>query len=295
MEVSAHYRTRWDTQVRLRFQSRGNMLQGTVMPPVRIDGEKLYFLRSGKLESTKWGGRGHAVHRQGSVDDKVEITSEEWDVAYELYDRDKWMGVPQEEATRQQQQANALGTRVDQIIYQAVMTPSLPGDQIIGDYSTGLTPYMLKQAEAKLLQKYTPNDGGIYAPIPPWQYGRLETFKIFANADWIGGDLPLTKRTKMRTYGSLNCFMFEQIHADEYTATNQLRFRIWHRECVGAGHVAPEQMRHEWKREGDYKRWLVMHTLDGGATVVEPDGIVEFRVAADAPIEDEIQRTVAVV
>ncbi|MGE3914056.1 MAG: phage capsid protein [Hyphomicrobiaceae bacterium] len=294
MEVSAHYRTLWDTQVRLRFQSRGNMLAGTVMPPVRISGEKMYFLRSGKLGSTQWGGRGHAVQRQSSTDDKVEITSQEWDTAYELYDQDKWKGVPAEEQARQMQASNALGTRIDRIIYAAVMAQSLPSDQIIGDYSTGLTPYMLKQAEAKLLQKYTPNDAGIYCPIPPWQYGRLETYKIFSSADWIGGDLPLTKRTKRRTYGSLNCFMFEQVHADDYTTSTQLRFRVWHRECVGAGHIAPEQMRHEWQREAEYKRWLVMHTLDGGATVIEPDGVVEFRVKADAAIEDEVQRTLAV-
>lgn len=293
LEVSAHYKEQWDTNVRLRFQSRGFMLKGTVMPPVRIEGTKMYFLRSGQLNATPWGGRGHAVQRQGSQDDKVEITSDEWDISYELYDRDKWMGAPAEEQTRQRQAGNGMGRKSDAIIYKAIMDAVIPTENIIGDYSTGLTPYMLMEGEARLFENFTPNDGGIYCPVPPRQYERLQTFKVFANGDWQGGgDLPLTKLTKAKTFSSTHVFMGEHDLFTPYIAnTDELRIRVWHKECVGGGHIAPEEMRHEWKREGDYKRWLVMHTLDGGAVDIEPNGIVEYRIKADAPIEDEIVRT----
>lgn len=297
MEVSAHYRSRWDTKVRLRLQSKGNMLDGTVMPPMRIDVDadstsKFYFLRSGKLNTAKWPGRGHAVIRQGSQDDTVDVASSEWDCPYELYDRDKWLTAAGEEQTRQQQASNALGRTADAIIYDEIMNATIPSENIIGDYTKGLDPYMLLEGEAKLFEQFTPNDGGIYMPIPARQYQRLSTFKISANSEWIGGDLPLTKRTKSRTYGNMNLFQGEQDLFTKYINGTQLRIRVWHKECVGAGYTG-ERLRTEWKREADFKRWLVIHTMDGAAKVIEPNGILEFRLKADALIEAEVQKTQA--
>lgn len=294
MEVSAIYKERWSDKLKLRLQSRGNMLSGTVSPPIQIDANKFYFLRTGKLNASKWAGRGHAVVRQGSDEDRLEIESSEWDCPYELYDRDKWLTAAGEEQARQEQAANALGRTADQIIYDEIMAADIPNENIIGDYSSGLTPYMLLEAETRLFEQFTPNDGKIYAPLAPRQYERLSTFKISASSDWIGGDLPLTKMTKVRSYGNLNCFMMEQDLVARYTTTvagaKQLRCRFWHKECVGAGYVG-QQLRVEWKREGDYKRWLVIHTLDGAAKVIEPNGIVELRLKADAPIEPEVLLT----
>jgi len=300
LSVDAHYKQRWDTQVRLRFQGRGFQLKGTVMPPVQIGGEKFYFLRSGSLSASKWGGRGQAVQVQNGDEDKVEITSDEWDSAYHLYDRDNWMGVPGEEQTRQKQAANALGTKADAIIYSAIMSATIPSGNIFGDYSKGLDPYMLKQAEACLFDNFTPTDGRIFMPVPASQFQRLTTYKIFQNSEWLGvqGNDRI-KASQGRTYGELNVFQGEKTLFDPYVGTlgpssgASVRIRVWHSECVGAGHVAPEQMRHEWTRQGPFKRWMVQHTLDGGAVVIEPKGIVEFRLKADALIESEVMRTVA--
>ena len=186
LSVDALYKQQWDTRVRLRFQARGFQLKGTVQPPIKIEGEKFYFLRSGTLNATKWGGRGQAVQVQNGDDDKVEITSDEWDSAYHLYDRDKWMGVPGEEQARQNQAANALGIKADGIIYSAIMAASIPSENIIGDYSTGLDPYMLKKGEAALFDSFTPTDGRVFMPLPALQFQRLTTYKIFQNSEWLG-------------------------------------------------------------------------------------------------------------
>lgn len=297
--VPNHVKQAWAAGVRLRFQRHGFQLKGTVMPPVRIEGDKMYFLRSGKLAAKKWAGRGHAVERQGSNDDRIEITSDEWDSTYELYDRDKWMGVPGEEQTRQQQAGWALGSTADDIIYSKIMAATIPSENIIGDYSTGLDPYMLKDAEARLFNQYTPmGPTGIYMPVPAVQFQRLTTYKVFQNAQWLGvADNARLPAAQGRTYGAMNVFQGEKDLFNAYVGTAgpssgaSVRVRAWHQQCIGAGHVAPEQMRTEWKREGDYKRWLVIHTLDGGAIDIEPNGIVEFRLKADALIESEIMRT----
>lgn len=295
MEVSAHYKKRWDTQVRLRLQSRGNMLEGTVMPPMRIDAEKFYFLRSGSLTTTPWAGRGHEINVQGSDDDTIEIDSSEWDAAYYLYDRDKWLTAAGEEQTRQQQAGNAIGRRADAIIYSEIMAAIIPAENIIGDYSSGITPQLLLEAETKLFEKFTPNDGGIFSPLPPRQYQNLSNFKQWANSEWTGGDLPLTKMTKRKTFSSSHVFQGEQDLFTPYITNSgaNLRIRFWHKECVGAGYTG-ERLKTEWIRQGTYKRWLVNHTIDGAAKVIEPNGIVELRLKADIAMESEILRTQAV-
>lgn len=305
IEVSALYRQQWADRIRLRYQARGFQLKGTVAPPIRWEGTKMYFLRSGSLNATKWAGKGHAVNRQLSNDDKVEITSEEWDSPYELYDRDKWLGVPGEEQIRQDQAANALGVTADNIIYSSIMSAALDPEQIIGDYTSGLDPFMLKQAEAVMFDNFTPTDGRVYMPVPAQQFQRLTTYREFQNSEWVGvTDNPRIKASQGRTYGEMNVFQGERTLFDPYKGQVQnlpggtpgstaagIRVRVWHQECIGAGHIAPQEMRNEWKREGDYKRWLVIHTLDGGATVIEPKGIVEFRLKADAPIQQQVMLT----
>lgn len=301
LSVDSIYRQKWADQIRLRFQARGFQLKGTVTPPIRIEADQFHFLRTGTLNASKWAGRGHAVNRQNGAEDKVSITSDEWDCPYELYDRDKWKGVPGEEQARQKQAGNAMGTTADQIIYAAVMGASIPGGNVIGDYSTGLDPYMLKKGEAILFDNFTPTDGKVYFPVPATQFQRLTTYKVFQNTEWAGvTDNPRITSAQGRTYGLMNIFQGEPTLFAPYVGTAgpsggaSVRIRVWHQECIGAGHVAPEQMRVEWKREGDYKRWLVIHTLDGGAVVIEPNGIVEYRLKADALIESEIMRTQAV-
>lgn len=292
MEVSAHYKKRWDTKVRLRLQSRGNMLEGTTIAPMRIDAEKFYFLRSGKLNTQIWAGRGHEISVQGSDDDTIEISSQEWDAAYYLYDRDKWLTAAGEEQTRQDQAGNAIGRRADQITYEEIMAATIPAENIIGDYSSGLTPQLLLEAETKLFEQFTPNDGGIFAPLPPRQYQNLSNYKQWASQEWTGGDLPLTKMTKRKTFSSSHCFMGENDLFTPYitNAGANIRIRFWHKECVGAGYTG-ERLRTEWIRQGTFKRWLVNHTIDGAAKVIEPNGIVELRLKANVAMESEIQRT----
>jgi hypothetical protein len=136
-------------------------------------------------------------------------------------------------------------------------------------------------------------DGGIFCPLPSKAFYQCQTYKVFANSDWTGGDLPLTRMVKHKTFDVGHCFILPPHLRRLYTGnTTEVRFRAWHKSAIGAGHN--REMRTEWIREGLRKRWTVNHTIDGCAAVMQTKGIVEFRFKLDSPIEDEIQRTEAV-
>jgi hypothetical protein len=290
-QVPVWYREQWAQNVIVRFQARGFTLKGTTEAPVKIDGNKFYFLRTGSLEAQPYT-RGDAVAVLNPDDDKIEMTSAEWDAAVAIYDFDVTRLPASEKQARQEQCVNALGRRSDRIVYDAVMAAPLPAAQIFGDYSAGFDPYLFKQGLVKLARGDVPVDTGIFAPIPILAFAQLETYKIFANADWIGGDLPLTKMVKHRTWDRANCFELPPHLEAANTSGTQLRFRVWAKGCIGAGHN--DAIRNEWTREGLKKRWVANHTIDGCAKPLQTEGIIEFRIKADSAIAAEVVTTHAV-
>jgi len=283
--VAQWEKEQWDTQVKLRFQNRGYMLKGTTMPPVRIDGKKFHFLRTAAMEAVAYA-KGDAVSAINPDDDTVEMQSSEWDAPFNLYDWDKTRIAPNEVDARQQQAAAALGRRADRIIYDAVMNAAIDGSQVFGDYTQPFDPYTLLRGMEKLADSDVGTESGVFSPLPSKAFYQCETYKIFANADWQGGDLPLTRMAKHKTFDVANCFILPPHLRKAYTTGTQLRFRVWVRDAIGAG--ANADLRTEWTREGRYKRWLVNNTIDGVAVPVQTEGIIEFRMKADSTIDKEV-------
>lgn len=286
--VPQWYKDQWDTQVRLRFQNRGYTLKGTTIAPVKIDGKKFHFLRTAAMEAVAYA-KGDAVSAINPDDDTIEMESSEWDAPFNLYDWDNTRIAPNEVDARQQQAAAALGRRSDRTIYDAVMSAPLDPSQIFGDYSKPFDPYLLMQGLEKLIDSDVSVEGGIFAPMPSKAFYQCKTYKIFANADWQGGDLPLTRMTQHKTFDAANSFILPPHLRKAYTSGTDLRFRIWARDAIGAG--TNTDLRTEWTREGRYKRWLVNNTIDGVAVAVQSEGIIEFKMKANSPIDQEVTLT----
>lgn len=293
-QVPVWFRDQWAQDTILRFQNRGYVLKGTTQEPVRIEGDTFYFLRTGSMVATSFKrGDDHGLNNPD--DDKLSFKSTEWDAAYPIYDWDVTRLSVKEQDTRKQQAAAALGRKADEIIYDAIMAPTLPAGQIFGDYTKAFDPYELKKGLDVLADNdaIDTTDGGmIFAPIPTKFYSQLETYQIFANSQWVGPEnMPLAKLgTKHKTWDTAHCFQLPPHLRKKYTAsTTQCRFRIWNKSAIGAGHN--EEMRMEPYREGRKKRWIFNHTIDGCALALQTEGIVEFRYDITSAIAAEIQPT----
>lgn len=285
------YREQWAQNVIHRFQSRGYVLKGTTEAPVRIQGNKFHFLRTGLIEAQPYT-RGDDVAVLNPVDDTIEMESKEWDASVPIYDYDVTRLPVNERQARQEQCVTALGRRADRIIYEAVMAATLPAGQIFGSYANPFDPYVFKQGLEKLTDSDVPTDMGVFAPLPSLAFSQLETYKIFANSQWVGGDLPLTKMVKHKSWDIAHCFQLPPHLRKSYTSGTDLRFRVWVKSAVGAGHN--DSIRNEWAREATKKRWLAIHTIDGVAVPLQTEGIIEFRMKADSAIQPEVQKTQAV-
>lgn len=285
--VPGWFKEQWARQAIIRFQNRGYVLKGTTMAPVRIEGKKFYFLRTGTMEAQPYA-KGDAVSGINPEDDTIEMESSEWDAPFNLYDYDVSRIPVRELDARQQQAAAAIGRRADRIIYDAVMAASLPSGHTFGSYSDPFDPYVFLSGLEKLADADVETaDGGVFAPLPSLAFYQLQTYKIFANTQWVGGNLPLTRMVKHATFDVANAFILPPHLRRAYTSNGtELRFRIWHKSAIGAGHN--DNLRTEWTREGRYKRWLVNHTFDGVAVAVQPAGIIEFRMKADSTIDKEV-------
>jgi hypothetical protein len=291
--VPGWYREQWDKQTIIKFQNRGYVLKGTTAAPLKIEGTKFKFLRTDLMEAQQFT-KGDTVVGLNPDDDTVEMESTEWDAAFHLYDWDVTRLPVAEVDARQQQAANAIGRRADRIIYDAIMAATIDGSQVFGAYTDPFDPYTFLSGLEKLADNDVDTaDGGIFAPIPSKAFYQLKTYKIWSNSQWIGGDLPLKKMVQHQAFDVANAFVLPAHLRKAYTAnTTEVRFRIWHKSAIGAGHN--QGLRTEWEREAKKKRWFVNHTIDGCAVAVQPAGIIEYRFKLDSPIEDEIQRTQAV-
>jgi hypothetical protein len=289
-QVAAWFRNQWASQVIVKFQNKGFMLKGTVEPPIKIEGDKFYFLRTGLIDAQLFT-KGDSITPINSDDDKIEMASKEWDAPVEIYDWDVTrLGVREVDA-RQAQCSYALGRKADRIIYDAIMGAALPGSQIFGDYTKPFDPYVFKNGLAKLSQNDVEGDGGVFAPLPVIAYGQMEMYKEFSNAEWAGPDLPLRSMTmtKARSWDIANCFQAPPHLTNAYTTGTDLRFRVWHKSAVGAG--SNDNVRNEWGRDFKKKCWVANHTIDGAAVAIQPAGIIEFRMKADSAIAQQVLLT----
>lgn len=293
LEVPAWYRDQWATQVIQKFQNRGFVLKGMTEPPVRIEGNKFYFLRTGLLEAQPYA-RGDDVALLNPEDDTISMESAEWDAAVAIYDFDVTRLPVREVDARQEQCMNALGRRADKITYeQGVLAANVPAGRIIGDYTTGFDPYMALQGCDALQAADAFEAGKIWCGLPERAWNQMLTYKIFSSSDYVGPDLPILRGVEKRTWNMVNWFRLPpHLKAFANAPTNtQLRFRMWNQHAIGAGHN--ENVRNEWERQATKKRWFVNHTIDGVAKPLLDEGFVEFRILATSPIQSEIQRTVA--
>lgn len=291
-QVPAWYAEQWAQSVIVRYQNKGYVLKGTTEAPIKIVGNKFHFLRTGQVEAQPYT-RGDSVSVLNPDDDTIEMTSSEWDAAVPIYDYDVTRLPVNERQARQEQCSSALGRRADRIIYDAVMAATLPNTQVFGAYTDPFDPYVYKAGLAKLADADVPTENGVFAPLPTLALTQLETYKIFANTQWVGPNLPNLSMIKKGTWDIANHFHLPPHLRKAYTAnTTELRFRVWAKSAIGAG--SNDNIRSEWTREGLKKRWVVNHTIDGVAVALQTEGIIEFRMKWDpTAIESEVQRTEA--
>jgi hypothetical protein len=281
LQVDAAMKDRWDTRAFYVFQSKGFTLQGTVMPPVDIDGNTFYFIKSGSGEAQPYTV-GDEVRQATSTLDRIPLQSSEWDYADRIFDKNRTKLSVKEEDIYHNNAGWALGRRADKIIYEKFHALAPPVNRIIGDFNTAWDPAKGLQACSALQDADVPWDGMVFCGLPSRAWNQMLTYQVFSNSQWAGPDLAFTKVTDRKTWNGCHWFLLPK-HLQKLSTT-QLSFYMWHQSAVGAGYNDSAGIRSEWEREVKRKAWWYQSTLDGAALVLQPEGVIECRMKADSPI-----------
>jgi hypothetical protein len=252
--------------------------------PVRVTGKKMHFPIAGKGEAQDYT-RGDKVKTMNATRGEVLLDATEWDAADYIYQTDLDRMLPNEVDVVRETAAMALGRKHDTVLFDKFRAETFTANadlkinETVGAYAdTALPgPAMLLKARRSLVAKDVPTeDGMIYCGLPPLVFDNMMSYKVFADSNWVGGDLPFASNIRRKTWQQINFFELpEFLHT--YPAANQGRFFMWHKSAVGSGFTG-EQIRTAWEDEvAKWKRWFYRSTLSAGVTVIQKAGIIEVK------------------
>jgi hypothetical protein len=283
------YTVEYQTQVQLRYQARGYELKGCVTPPVRIEGQTMYFPLMGEMAA-------YEVTRndQSNPDNTtMELIPHNWkhyevQFALQMVDLDKTtinMVGGYAGST-----ARALGRKHSKVIMSALDAEVLPAGQIKGDYTTGFTLDHAATMISDLYDRVEDDTEMACCPLPHTAFSQLMTFKEFSNSQYVGDDLPFVNRKNAKVWR--NCLFFalpkRKNKPDAYfklTGVN-LDFHMWLPSAVGSGGLG-DQIRSyvTWDNKVQGGGWDHKNVIGLGVKVLQPVAIERFRFKEDSLID----------
>lgn len=281
LEASAWFREQWDTQVIHVYQSKGYLTKGMSMGPTRVEGKKLWFNIAGKAEAQSYT-RGDEVKVMNATRGAVSLDAEEWDAADYIYTYDLDRMAANEVDTVRETAAMALGRKHDNILYDKMKATDFSAvSQVTGAFGDTALPgpgKILAARRALFARDVGVDDGMNFCGLPPVVFDDMMSYDVFANSQWVGGNLPFADGLRKRSW--MNIHFFElPVHLQSVSGTDG-KFYMWHKSALGTGYTG-EALRTGFEHQLSFKRWYYQSTISGGATIIQSAGIQEIRYKAD--------------
>ena len=283
------YTPEYNTQVRLIYQAKGYALKGCTTPPVKIDGDVMYFPFMSELAAYE------VTRNDVSNPDNAEFTlvPELWkhyEVQYALNQVDLDKTTIAMVGGYAQATARALGRKHDKVILKSLEDLVLTGSQVTGDYSTGFDLEAAATMITSLYDRVEDDSEMAVCPLPHLAFSQLMTYKEFASRDYVGEDMPFVKRSSMKVWR--NCLFFalpkRKGKTDPYfkTAnTSDLDFHMWLPSAVGSGGLG-DQIRSyvTWDNKRQGGGWDHKNVIGIGAKVMQAAAVQRFKFKDDSAI-----------
>lgn len=130
-----------------------------------------------------------------------------------------------------------------------------------------------------------PDDMQRYGLITPHAYNFMMTQKEFANSLYTGPDLPFVRKSEVRTWLGVHWIKSNRLPG---RGTSTCKMYIWHYRAVG--HGINEEISITWDWENERKAWSAAGSMSMGATVIDPNGLIEGHfddtAAFPTPLDD---------
>lgn len=264
------YVEQWKDGVIHHYQSTGFTLQNCTIPPVKMDGLKMYFLVAGVGQAEEDVQRGSTAIPFNNGRERVEVTTKKSRAFSEVYEDDLDQMTADEMAVENKSSAMALGRVHDKTIINALEAGAT---QEIGAYNVTAGPLELIKMQATLGAQDVPiDDGGIFCAVDSVIWANLLTYKQFQSADWVGPNLPFIQGGRAKTWNGIHIFAVSDSLLPVAAGPTERKFFMWHREAIGFGWVRKLTGNVVWDNRKDC--WTHNMRMRIGSKVVLPKGIV---------------------
>jgi hypothetical protein len=272
----------YNSNVAHKYQSRGFLLRGTVMPEGRITGTKAYFPISGKGTARK-KVRGQEAVPMNPSRGFTEADLVTWEAFDEVYSYDLSRLTVNERDALAFSGSNALGRATDAEIIDLFddNIPDTVGAQMIGDGTDDLDlDAVMAMCQLGQAQEW-PWDGNAFMPMPSLLWGQFISYKQVSNADYTGPDLPFVKATSAKTFNGVNFFLAPD-SLFPVPAANKVDLFLYHRTGWGWANNSDVQSIWDWdNRKGC---WTVRMECEGAAAPIVVEGGIRGRFKSNGSI-----------
>lgn len=177
----------------------------------------------------------------------------------------------------------ALGRKIDDQIMTALDTTTQTTVTWTLTNSRTIRTALVTMSEA-LDDNDVPDDGGRWGLLTPRAFSQALTVPEFADADFIGGDLPFAKAMKarqVRTWLGIHWMRHTGL-PDKGLATAKVF--AYHHDALGYGSGAGVTADITW--HGDRASHWVNHWMSGGACLIQDEGVIEGTLDDTAGINE---------
>lgn len=276
-EAPAWFQEQWNAAVTHIYQAKGYLTKGMTTGPTKVVGKKMHFPIAGKGEASETG-RGDEVKPMNASRGEVLLDATPYDAGDYVYQDDIDKMLPNELDVVRETAAMALGRKHDLVLFDKFRGLTLPGGQIFGAYAdTALPgPQLILKGRRKLFESDVPvEDGQTFCGLPPVVFDNMMSFEVFANSQWVGGDLPFANGQRKRSWQNIHFFELPTF-LQTTPGANQGRFFMWHKSAVGSGYTG-EMVRTDFEKQVRRKRWWFHSTISAGVTLIQDIGVQEFK------------------
>lgn len=274
--VDQTFTRQYEAEVHQAYQRTGSMLRSTVRIKNGVVGDRTQFPVIGKGvagEKTRHG----LVPVMNLDHTPVECTISDKYAGEWIDNLDELKTNIDERGETANAAAYALGRATDDLIVTALNGGTQTQAMTLTNESTARNSILL--AGTTLHNGDVPDDGNIFCAISPHFWSMLMTIKEFANADYVGEDLPYAGRQRgMKTWDGKHWFRFTGLSGIGATSTSFM----YHRRAIG--HAIQKDVSTDITWHGDRAAHFVANCLAMGSCLIDNTGVVKMTLDETAAL-----------
>jgi hypothetical protein len=285
------YVTQYNKTAQHKLQSKGFLTRGMAAAPVSVTGNIARFFILGKGKAVERPLIAQPVKPMNLGKSYIDLTMKNFQAAeYIPHGEPEQMSV-NEQALIAEAGAMAMGRKFDDLLFR-----ELDGNadiETIGDGTAYMDPGVGGVAKAAITGLGSAAMNEFFCPLPSFAFEQMKLYKVFANSQYIGPDLPLIRNTEAKTWNGVNWFVMPggfdkdgnllEDSVFSSPAATKIDTYLWHKSQLGFG--SNYEVSAKITYENIMTSWLYNNTGNAGWKVLQPEGIKRLRIKLDRTLD----------